>query len=32
LSAVVGENETCDDETSNSQKVGVQKKKAAQEA
>jgi hypothetical protein len=30
--AVVAENESCDDETSNSQKVRVQKKKAAQEA
>jgi hypothetical protein len=30
--AVVGENDACDDETSNSQKVRVQKKKAAQEA
>ena len=30
--AVVSENESCDDETSNSQKVRVQKKKAAQEA
>ena len=30
--AVVGETDACDDETSNSQKVRVQKKKAAQEA
>jgi hypothetical protein len=30
--AVVGETEACDDETSSSQKVRVQKKKAAQEA
>jgi DNA-binding beta-propeller fold protein YncE len=30
--AVVSESEACDDETSNSQKVRVQKKKAAQEA
>jgi hypothetical protein len=30
--AVVGETEVCDDETSNTQKVRVQKKKAAQEA
>jgi hypothetical protein len=30
--AVVAENESCDDETSNSQKVRVQKRKAAQEA
>jgi hypothetical protein len=30
--AVVAENDACDDETSNSQKVRVQKKKAAQEA
>jgi len=30
--AVVSENDACDDETSNSQKVRVQKKKAAQEA
>jgi hypothetical protein len=30
--AVVSETEVCDDETSNTQKVRVQKKKAAQEA
>jgi hypothetical protein len=29
---VVGETEACDDELSNTQKVRVQKKKAAQEA
>jgi len=29
---VVSETDVCDDETSNSQKVRVQKKKAAQEA